>query len=432
MHASGGAVISHLDITERKLAEESLRDSEEKFRTLAENLPDTIHVFDLEKLEVQYTNNSTFMGYTPEQLGDNNFLKRIVHSDDWDKLESGMQHISRNVVPEDIEFRMKAASGQWEWIQKKMTPFQIKNERVTKILNVDTIISERKWTEEIIRESEEKFRNIVEQSSDAIILTDTVGDIIEWNTAAENIFDLRKDEVLGKPIWDVQYIVAPEEQKTEANYQRLRKKIVQFFETQSAEWAGKMTDQPILREDGSKRIVQTTMFPIKIEDGIMAGFIVRDITESKLAEAELREQEQELSLITESTIDTIFMLDAQGVILYLSPSVIDLQGYTPEEMIGRNFQEFVLPQELPKYINGMQEVFDKKKVVNLEVLTRRKNGDLVPTEINGRLSYRQGEPVGVGSIRDITERKKAEQELEKLIGKLAESNKRLKMSNEEL
>ncbi|MBD3273767.1 MAG: PAS domain S-box protein, partial [Candidatus Marinimicrobia bacterium] len=404
---------------------------------------------------------------------------------------------------------------------------------------------------------EEKFRNIVEQSSDAIILTDKVGDVIQWNSAAENIFDLSRDEVLGKPIWDVQYSVAPQEDKTEEKYEMLRGMIVQFFEERNAEWMGKITENPIQRKDGTIRTVQTTMFPIYLDDGVMAGSIVRDVTESKqaqelleqsearyrgllesqndlivrvdpdgnftyvndaycqkfgktreellsgsfiplvhpddvdktlelmkqiedpphrvrieqramtvdgwrwilwedyaikdhdgvtreiqgvgrditdlkIAEAELRDREQELSLITESTIDTIFMLDDQGIILYMSPSVVDLQGYTPEEMVGHNFAEFVPDQELPKYMHGMREVFENESIVNLEVHARHKNGSLIPTEINGRISLRNGNPVGIGSIRDITERKKAENELEKLVGELAQSNRKLKVSNEEL
>lgn len=555
--ASGGAVISHLDVTERKMAEETLRESEEKFRTLAENLPDTIHIFDLQKNEVVYTNRTEFLGYTPEQLGNNDFLKKVVHQDDWEVLKTGIQNIAQNKIPPDIEFRIKSANGQWEWVQKKISPFTSKNGKVTQILGVDTIISERKWSEEIIRESEEKFRNIVEQSSDAIVLTDKVGDIIQWNSAAEKIFDLSREEVLGKPIWDVQYAVAPSEQKTDENYGILRKMIVQFFEDQNAEWMGRIAENPIQRKDGTIRTVQTTMFPIYLDDGVMAGSIVRDVTESKqaqelleqsearyrgllesqndlivrvdpegnftyvndaycqkfgktreellngsfiplvhpddvdktlaqmkkveeppyrvrieqramtvdgwrwilwedyaikdhegvtrevqgvgrditdlkMAEAELREREQELSLITESTIDTIFMLDEQGIILYMSPSVVDLQGYTPEEMVGHNFAEFVPEQEMPKYMQGMREVFENKSIVNLEVDTRHKNGALIPSEINGRISLRNGNPVGIGSIRDITERKKAETELENLVGELAQSNRKLKVSNEEL
>ncbi|MBD3274934.1 MAG: PAS domain S-box protein, partial [Candidatus Marinimicrobia bacterium] len=190
MDASGGAVISHLDITERKNAEETLRESEEKFRTLAENLPDTIHIYDIQKQEVVFTNRPEFLGYTPEQLGNFEFLETIVHPEDWELLEAGIQSIFDKKIPPSIEFRIQAATGQWEWIQKKISPFTIKDGEITHILSVDTIISERKWSEEIIRESEEKFRNIVEQSSDAIILTDKVGDVIQWNSAAENIFDL--------------------------------------------------------------------------------------------------------------------------------------------------------------------------------------------------------------------------------------------------
>ncbi|NIN65449.1 MAG: PAS domain S-box protein, partial [Anaerolineae bacterium] len=102
--------------------------------------------------------------------------------------------------------------------------------------------SQRDATLQALRESEERFRGIFEQSQDGIALTDEGGLVIEWNQAMEEITGLKAEEVLGKPVWDVQFQVSLEEQKTQAWYQQLKGMILQALESGQAPWLGQLSE----------------------------------------------------------------------------------------------------------------------------------------------------------------------------------------------
>jgi PAS domain S-box-containing protein len=150
-------------------------------------------------------------------------------------------------------------------------------------------IAERKRAEEALRDSEQKLRNLVEQSHDGIALTDEQGSIIEWNQGMEEIFGLRRREVLGQPTWDVRFQVESDERKTPAVYERLKSSTLEFLRTGQTPSASQLLEEDIQRPDGTRRTNQTSMFPVKTEKGFLVGSITRDITEQRLLEARLRQ-----------------------------------------------------------------------------------------------------------------------------------------------
>jgi len=147
-------------------------------------------------------------------------------------------------------------------------------------------IAGRKRVEGALRESEERLRSIVEQSSDGIVLTDERGAIIEWNRGQEQITGLKRADVLGRPLWDVQFQVSSRERDTPAVYEQVKASILEFLETGQAPWLNRLQETVILRSDGTRRSVQAIIFPIKTDRGFMVGGISRDITDLKRAGAE--------------------------------------------------------------------------------------------------------------------------------------------------
>jgi len=138
-----------------------------------------------------------------------------------------------------------------------------------------------------LRENEEKYRNIVEQSSDGIFITDQNARIIEWNKALENITGLKKEEVLGKHSWDIKEPFDLDSLSYyELNY------IVSEFENfgyvnENYDLINKLSEQRITNKFGENKIVQSIVFPIKTSKGNLIGSIIRDITNKKNLEAEL-------------------------------------------------------------------------------------------------------------------------------------------------
>ncbi len=146
-----------------------------------------------------------------------------------------------------------------------------------------------------LSESEQRFRSIVEQSVDGIIVTDESGRIIEWNQGQESITGLEREEVLGQKLAEVQCQLIPQERQSPALHQQIQANMDEFLECGQAAWMNQLQEQAIQHADGSQRVVQTLAFPIKTDKGWMSGSISRDVTERKRAQQQLsnRLEEQE-------------------------------------------------------------------------------------------------------------------------------------------
>jgi PAS domain S-box-containing protein len=145
-------------------------------------------------------------------------------------------------------------------------------------------LAERHRAEDELRVSEEKLRNLVEQSPDGIILINGQGHVVEWNRGQEAITGLSRVEVLGRPMWDVQWETASDAQKQHMTYEQVRDEIMGFAIRGTSPMMGHTVETQIQRPDGSQRTVQFRVFPIRLGADMMIGSISRDITEVKRAE----------------------------------------------------------------------------------------------------------------------------------------------------
>jgi PAS domain S-box-containing protein len=147
-------------------------------------------------------------------------------------------------------------------------------------------IAERVRAEAALRASEAKFRSIVEQASDAILLCDERGTIIEWNQASEGMTGLCAADVLGKFMWDVQFDLVPEERRTPELRERFHSMVRRALGNGHAQMYGRPFDGELQRPDGTRRFFQQTVFPIQTANGAMLGSITHDLTERVQAEKE--------------------------------------------------------------------------------------------------------------------------------------------------
>ncbi len=136
-----------------------------------------------------------------------------------------------------------------------------------------------------------------------------------------------------------------------------------------------------------------------------------DITDRKTNEEKLIESEEKYKLISESTMDVIFVVDGKGKILFFNEGGVHLLGYTTKEVIGKSFTKFVPLNEVPNYLVQLAHVFKDKEIKNFNTKVIHKKGHLIDVEINGKIVTLNGKLVGQGSIRDISERKLIEKEI---------------------
>jgi PAS domain S-box-containing protein len=274
-------------------------------------------------------------------------------------------------------------------------------------------LEERKRAEVALSESEQKFRSLVEQSSDGISIVDEKGMILDWNQSQEKLTGLKQAEVLGRPMWEVQFQMMADEMKTPSMQKRLEDDFLRRMEADHSPRLNETFEIIIQLPDGRRRDLQSILYQFKTDRGFMTGGIFRDITERKQAEEALRESEARFSRLSELTYEGIGISD-QGQIVDANTQLAKMLGYDPAELIGMKVVEFVAPESREQVMENIKTGFEG----TYEHQAIRKDKSTFPVEIRARMFPYQDRQARVTIIRDITERKQAEQRLARQIERL--------------
>jgi PAS domain S-box-containing protein len=168
--------------------------------------------------------------------------------------------------------------------------------------------------EQALRESEAKFRLLVQESFDGIVVTDDSGMIIEWNESIEKITGIARKEALGKALWDIQLQVQPPEHRSEQLRSAIREAYQQAIERQTATWFYQADIREIQHVDGSRRFIESVTFPVKAEAHFMLGSIIRDVSERMQAEAEIRKRAEQAEALVSVAGKLTARLDLETVL----------------------------------------------------------------------------------------------------------------------
>jgi two-component system CheB/CheR fusion protein len=274
-----------IDLSQRKEAEEKLQRSEAQLRTLANAVPQIIWTND-SKGRANYF-NSRWFDYSGLSLEDSLGLgwQAIVHPDD-DEASTERWHRSlERGETFDTEYRLRCADGAYRWHIGRNVPVKDEEGRVLNWFGSATDIEDLKHTEAALRESEERFRVVVEGTRDyAILLMDAERRVLHWNPGAESTFGWSREEALGQS-GDI--IFTLEDREAGAPEQEARVATRQG-RAEDKRWH--------LRKDGSLLWVEGVMSPLYDESGGVRGFvkIARDATKEREAEEKLRRAHDEM------------------------------------------------------------------------------------------------------------------------------------------
>ncbi|MEX0602664.1 MAG: PAS domain S-box protein, partial [Bacteroidota bacterium] len=247
-----------------------------------------------------------------------------------------------------------------------------------------------------------KLSNAVEQTDDAVFITDRGGYIEYVNPAFEEITGHKRSDVLGK----TPYFLKAEDVRDS------------YFENVWANPEQLQTFQATLlnvRKSGEEYFADETVTPVKHANGVITHFVstMRDITERKTAEDTLRKSEERFRALVEHSSDGLILLDPDGTILYSGPTTLRIIGYTTEEIVGRNGFEFLPQEEQTPLRTALRELLQEPRSTRLiQFRLRHKKGDWRWMEATANNLL--GEP-SIGGIvlnyRDITDRKNIEEAL---------------------
>jgi PAS domain S-box-containing protein len=271
-----------------------------------------------------------------------------------------------------------------------------------------------------LRESEAKFRSVMESAIDAIISGDAEGKVRSWNSAATALFGFTEDEVIGEPI----ELIIPE---------RFRKSHQEGIRRVSSggpiRVIGKTVELAAIRKDGTEFPVELSLATWFLDDKRYYTGIIRDISERKQAEQKFRS-------VTESAIDAIISADHRGEIVSWNKAATSILGYTEEEAVGRRL-ELIIPKRFHEaHRNGMERYTKTGEghVIGstVELAARTKSGEEVPIELSLSTWTVRDDRYYTGIIRDIGERKEAEEAIRQSEQTLRERTEELKKKNDTL
>jgi len=225
------------DITRRKKADEEIRIEHEKLLDIIEFLPDPTFVIDEDKKVVSWNKAMEEMTGAPkeEMFGKGDYaysiplygerrpiLVDMIFLRD-EKIEAKYDYVKRegNVLSTEV-FMDRLFGGEGAYVFIKASPLYDREGSLVGSIETIRDITERKKSEIELRESEEKFRSSIEQSSDGIVIIDENGTIVEWNKAMEKITGYKREYEVGKLVWDSQYELLPEKQKTSKLYDYIK------------------------------------------------------------------------------------------------------------------------------------------------------------------------------------------------------------------
>jgi two-component system cell cycle sensor histidine kinase/response regulator CckA len=287
---------------------------------------------------------------------------------------------------------------------------------------------ERKRTEEALRESEEKFRAIIEQATEGVVLIDEEGNIVEWNQANERMTGLRRDEVIGTPFWNMVMKIAAPERQTPQQRESIRATILEALQTgQSYMFAAPIELEFYPLSGKEECYVHQTIFPIKTETGYRLASLTHDITARKRAERELQRSNDLLRAIIEAAPVAIIDLDLDGNVQTVwNPAAEKMLGWSAQEAMGR-FLPSVPVESQEEFRRFRERIRDGLTLDGVEVHRQRRDGSPIDYSIYASpLRDAEGRITGhIAVLVDITERRRAEAEREHLLAQIQEQAHRV-------
>jgi PAS domain S-box-containing protein len=270
--------------TERHLQQAWLRESDERFRQVTENIQQCFWLRDVDPPTVLYASpgvEPTF-GVSREEFYRNPLaLQALIHPDDRDMVLARRDGMTG---PDDLEFRIVRPDGETRWIRTRSAPVVTEHGRITRLAAVSEDVTDERELREALRVSEHQFRLLVDGVADyAIVMLDTEGRVTGWNTGAQRIKGYSAGEIIGRHF----SVFYPPELLDAGRPQR---------ELDAALATGRYQEEgERMRKDGSRFWADVTLTPIHDEDGELRGFakVTRDITERQQAEAVVRRAKEE-------------------------------------------------------------------------------------------------------------------------------------------
>jgi len=395
-----------IDISKRKQVEKTVRNGEEKYRTLIEQSLQGILI--VQDFHIVFANKSMaeITGYTIDELLSlpPEKVRAMIHQDDqalvWGRFK---ERLEGKEVPPRYEYRGIRKDGSTRWLEVHANRIEYKGKPAIQGILLD--ITQRKQTENALHESEEKFRMLAEQSPNMIFINKG-GKVVYANKRCEEMMGYTRKEFYS-PDFDFHNLIAPES----------RGIIESAF---AAHMSGKEVEPYeytlLTKEGNSIEAIITSKLIDYGEDKAILG-IITDITERKKVEEELKSAEKKFRELFDSAGDAIFIHDFDGQFLEVNKTACERLNYTKDELLQMTPMDIETQEFAESLPDRIKEVIEKGSVF-FETVHLSKDGRAIPIELSARPVDFQGKPAILSVARDISDRKTTAEKLKQSLQKL--------------
>ena len=395
-----GVVEVTLDITKRKWAEETLRESEQRFRDIAENALEWIWEVDVNG---KYTYTSSIvekiLGYKAEEVLEKHFYD-LFHPEDREELKKEAFEVFAKKQPfREYLNRNVHKNGKTIWLLTSGVPILDENGNFLGYRGADVDITERKRAAETLRESENLLQTVINSTEDAMISIGEDGLITLFNPAAEVMFGRKRAEMIGQSV----DCLMPKEYR-----RRHREYVENYFSTGKPDGViGKVVELSGLRRNGNVFPMAISLSKGELDNKQFVIAVARDITERKQAEEQLRIRDKAI----ESSISAMAIAEPGGNLIYVNPAFLKMWGYDDfKEVIGKPAAQFWQFEDMATEV---VDVLHAKGKWTGEMSAKRKDGTEFDVQIMASIVkiYAEKPVYMMASFIDITERKRTEKTL---------------------
>ncbi len=399
-----GYIGSAIDITERKQVQQLLQ---EKERMLSESQY-IAHVgswsVDLVSGYVNWSDETyRIYGVNPESFEPSvKTLFDLIHRDDRASMKKWISGCQAGKESRELDFRILLPDGTIRYIRGSGGLQYDDIHRPLRMVGSVQDITERKQTELALRESEERYRAVVQSVYGAIIIIDSSGTIVSWNRSAEIIFGYTEAEIIGLPV----LLLMPHQYR--ALHLAGIKRVTSGGESRII---GKIVELEGLRKDQSKFPLELSLSQWQMSESWFFIGIIRDITERKQIEMDLR-----IAATAFESQEALVITDTESVILRINKAFAESTGYTEKEAIGQKISLLKSGRHDAAFYAAMWKCLLDTGSWQGEIWDRRKNGEIYPKWLS-ITAVKDSDGVTshyVGTHTDITERKATDQRIQQL------------------
>ena len=394
---------------------EDLKKTEERFRIAAESVSDLIWEWDILKGELAWFGKiDEMLGYQPGEFPRTiEAWEKIIHPDDHDRV---MEALERHLEFRERyfeEYRVLRRDGTVLWTDCGTALWDDEG-KPYKMVGSVTDITERKKAEDNLKVSEDFLQKVIEQTPNAIWISDEHGTVIRMNQALRDLLKITDEEIIGK------YNVLKDVQVIKQGFLPLVKSVFEEGMTVNfiIDYYTEKEKQVELTHKTHK-VLQIVVSAIKNKDGKIVNAICQqsDVTERKQAEEALRESEERFRLAFENANTGMCLVDLEGNLTKVNKRMCEIFGYTKEELERMTVNDIAHSEDIDKSPEFIQETLQGK--IDRGAFEKRyfhKKGHVVTCQVSSSLVRDpEGTPLYfISHVHDITDRKRAEEEIRRL------------------